>query len=195
MAYTTAALLKSYLGIDTITDDLLLTNLITRAQKAIDNYCGRVFEAASDDTREFTVGVDTERNILYLDEDLCAITSVKTNADAATATTLTAATDYITHPRNRTPYHAIEIVSSSSYNWTYTTDPTTGITVTGKWAWAATAPADIAHACIRLAAYYYRQKDAGVFDTTAIPDAGIIQVPQGMPRDVKLILDTYKKGF
>jgi hypothetical protein len=45
-----------------------------------------------------------------------------------------------------------------------------------------------------LAGYYYRQKDAGVFDTTAIPDMGVIQVPQGIPRDVQLILNPYRKA-
>lgn len=194
MAYTTFALLRSYLGIESFSDDSLLTSLIARAQDAIDAYCGRTFEASADDTHEFTVGVDTEGNMLYLDDDLCAITSIKTDADNASPTTLTS-TNYITHPRNRTPYHAIEIISSSDYDWTYTTDPTGGVTVTGKWAWSTTPPDDIVHACLRLAGYYFRQRDAGVFDTTAIPDAGIIQVPQGIPRDVQMILAPYRKGF
>ena len=37
----------------------------------------------------------------------------------------------------------------------------------------------------------YRQKDASVFDTTAIPDQGVIVSPQGIPRDVRLMLDPY----
>jgi len=32
-----------------------------------------------------------------------------------------------------------------------------------------------------------------VFDTTAIPSAGIIQVPQGIPADVRMLLDPYVK--
>ncbi len=65
--------------------------------------------------------------------------------------------------------------------------------MTGKWAYSTTPPDDIEHACTRLAAYMYRQKDAQTFDTTAIPDAGVILVPQGIPKDVKMILDHYKK--
>lgn len=194
MAYATIASLKLYLGVGASGDDVLFTSLIARAQAGIDRFTGRTFEASADSTRKFTVGVDTVKSKLYLDEDLAAITTITTNADNASPDTL-ATSDYITHPRNRTPYYAIEIITSSTYNWTYTTDPENGITVAGKWAWSTSAPDDIVHACIRLAGYYYRQKDAGVFDTTAIPDAGIIQVPQGIPRDVQLILNPYKKGF
>jgi len=195
MAYTTAALLKTYLGVSGSGDDTLLTALIARAQAAIDNYTGRTFEASADATRKFTVGRDTEGRMLYLDEDLASITTITTNADDGSGGTALASTDYITHPRNTTPYHAIEIVTSSDESWEYTDDPTAGVTISGKWAWSTTAPDDIVHACIRLAAYYYRQKDAGVFDTTAIPDAGIIQVPQGIPADVKIILNRYRKAL
>lgn len=194
MAYTTAALLKTYLGVTGSGDDTLLTALIARAQSAIDHYTGRTFEASADTTRKFTVGVDTDGRMLYFDEDCAAITTVKTNADDGSGGTTIASTEYVTHPRNRTPYHAIDLLSSSSNSWTYTTDPEAGITVAGKWAYSTTAPDDIVHACIRLAGYYYRQKDAGVFDTTAIPDMGVIQVPQGIPRDVQLILNPYRKA-
>jgi len=192
MAYTTVAQVKLYLDISEDTDDALLSNLIDYAQKAIDGYAGRSFEASADSTRYFTVGVDTEGRMLYLDEDLASITSIITNADATSPTTLETS-DYITHPRNRAPYHAIEILGSSNESWTYSDDPQSGISVTGKWAWSTSAPNDIVHACNRLTAYFYRQKDAGVFDTTAIPDAGIIQIPQGIPRDVQLILNPYRR--
>lgn len=194
MAYTTVADLKAYLGISVSSDDILLTSLIARAQAAIDAYCSRTFEASTDTTRYYTVGVDTDGDMLHLDRDCAAITTVKTNADATSPTTLTAATDYITHPRSDTPYYAIQLLGSSNYSWTYTNNPENGITVTGKFAYSTSAPASIVHACIRLAAYFYRQKDAGVYDTTAIPDAGIIQVPQGIPRDVQLLLAPYVRA-
>ena len=192
MAYTSNVELKNYLDISGTGDDPLFDLLIESAQAVIDRYTGRTFEASADATRYFTVGVDTDGNMLYLDEDLAEITTIKTDADATSPVTLTT-TEYITHPRNITPYHAIQLLSSSDNSWTYSDDPENGIEVTGKWAWSTSAPDDIAQACIRLAAYFYRQKDAGVFDTTAIPDAGIIQIPQGIPRDVQLILNPYRR--
>jgi len=193
MAYTDAATLKLYLGMDGTGDDTLLTSLIARAQSAIDAYTSRKFEASADTTRKFTVGKDTDGHKLYLDEDLSSITAIVTNADDGSGGDTLTTADYVTHPRNRTPYNMVEILLSSQYSWTYTTDPEGGITVAGKWAYSTSPPNDIIHACLRLAAYYYRQKDAGVFDTTAIPDIGIIQIPQGMPRDVQLILNPYVK--
>ena len=67
------------------------------------------------------------------------------------------------------------------------------VSVLGAWGYSTSPPDDIVHACIRLAGYYYRQKDAQVFDVTAVPDAGIITIPQGIPADVKLILDKYPR--
>lgn len=189
--YISVASLRLYEGIDSTADDYLLTALIERAQKAIDNFTGRTFEASANSTRYFTVGEDTIGRKLYLDEDLASINAIVTNADDGSGGSTLATTDYVAHPRNRTPYNMIELKRSSAYDWTYTDDPADGITVSGKWAFSTTAPDDIVHACGRLATYYYRQKDAGVFDTTAIPDAGIIQIPQGIPRDVQLILNPY----
>lgn len=194
MAYSNVANLKTYLGITGTADDQLLDYLIDRAQGTIEDYCGRRFESSADSIHRFTVGVDTDARMLYLDDDLAQITSIVTDADATSPVTL-ATTEYITHPRNKTPYHAIELLSSSDNSWTYTTNPQNGITITGRWAWSVTAPPEIVHACTRLAGYFYRQKDAGIYDTTAIPDAGIIQVPQGIPRDVQMILAPYRRGF
>lgn len=190
--YCTVADLKTYLGITGAADDTLLTNLLSRAQKAIEVYTGRVFKCAADTTRKFIVGQDTEGDTLYFDEDLCQVTSVSNDADG-TPRALTKDTDYVTLPRNRTPWYGFKILTSTSEFWDYTDDPETGVTVTGRWAYSITPPDDIVHACIRLAGYFYRQKDAGVFDVTAIPDAGVIQIPQGIPRDVKVILDGYRK--
>jgi hypothetical protein len=192
MAYCTNTNVKTYMAISGSGDDTLLTTLIARAQAAIDRHCSRTFEAAADTTRKFTVGEDTDDDILYLDEDLCQITTVTTDADGD-ADVLTLNTDYVTVPRNTTPYYALKIMGDSSYSWTYTDDPVNGITVKGRWAWSITPPDDIVHACVRLAAYYYQQKDAQVFDTVAVPDAGVITIPQGIPADVKIILDAYRK--
>ncbi len=194
--YCTIADLKAYLGISGTSDDTLLTNLIARAQKAIEVYCRRVFKCAADTTRYFTVGVDTEGDSLWFDEDLCqlgATTPVITDADG-TPVSLTRNTDFVTVPRNTTPWYGLKILPNSNYYWDYTGNPEMGITVSGRWAYSVTPPDDILHACLRLAGYFYRQKDSQVFDVTAIPDAGVMTVPQGLPKDVRMILDNYKKA-
>lgn len=193
MAYVTLEELKAYIGATKNPEDTLLAALISAAEKTIETRTGRLFETNADTTRYFTVGVDTDGDTLILDQDLCAITSIVTNADADDGGTELEATDYFTRPRNATPWFEIYLSSRSSKSWTYTYDPEGGIAVTGRWAYSVTAPADISQACKRLAAYYYRQKDANVFDVTAIPAAGVIQVPQGVPKDVQLVLDLYRR--
>ena len=190
--YIDATVLKEYGGVSGAADNALITALITRAQKYIESYTGRTFEASTNTTRRFTIGEDTDGRLLYLDNDLCSIDAIVTNADGASQTTLTAS-EYVTHPRNITPYYAIELLPSGNKSWEYTDDPQMGITVSGKWAYSTSAPDDIKHACVRLVNYFYHQKDSGVYDVTAIPDAGVITVPQGIPRDIKIILDTYKR--
>lgn len=190
MAYATVADVKSYLGNTTSGDDTLLSDLIPRAQAAIDTYCHRSFEAAADTTRAFDADRDTDGPLLYFDEDLASITTI-TNGDGSTIAT----SSYTTEPRNRTPYCAIKLLVSSGVVWEYDSnnDPENAISVTGKWAWSVSAPDDIAHACIRLTGYFYRQRDSQVFDTTATPELGVITIPQGFPKDVRLLIEPYRR--
>lgn len=191
MTYASIAELKIYKDISGGADDALLESLIARAQQAIDTYTHRTFAASADTTRYFTVGEDTDGDVLWFDEDICSITTVTTDADGDADVVSSA--NYVTMPRNRTPYYGIKLLSSSSFDWTYTDDPEAGISVTGKWGYSTAAPDDIKQACVRWSAYMYAQKDAQVFDVTAIPDAGVIQVPQGIPADVRMILEPYVK--
>lgn len=192
MAYTAFSTVQTYLGMSTTGDAALITRLISSAQAVIDTYTGRTFEhSTTAATHYFTVGVDTDGLSLHLDDDLCKISSVKTDCDGTTVSLGT--TEYITAPRNETPYHKITLLSSTTNSWDYTNDPENGVQVAGCWSYSTVAPDDIRQACNRLSAYYYRQRDAQVFDVTAIPDAGVITVPQGMPADVKMMLDPYRK--
>lgn len=57
---------------------------------------------------------------------------------------------------------------------------------------------EIVKACYRLAAYYYRQKDSQIFDTTVVPQLGQIKIPGTMPRDICDELDRfyrYRMGY
>lgn len=190
MAYCTTAQVTAYLGNTTSNDDTLIDALIPRAQAAIDAYCHRSFKATSDTTRTFDADRNTDGPLLYFDEDLASITTV-TNGDGSTI----ASTKYVTEPRNRTPYCAIKLLVSSGLVWEYDSnnDPEGAIAITGKWAWSETANSDIEHACIRLTGFYYRQRDAQVYDVTATPELGIITVPQGIPKDVREIIDQYRR--
>lgn len=189
MAYTTVSLLKTYLGATTSNDDTLLTALIARAQAIIDAYCQRTFEASANTSKTFDADRDTDGAWLYLDEDLASINTV-TNGDGDV---LTASTEYMTEPRNRTPYFAIKLISQSGLSWTWTTAPENAITISGKWAYSTTAPDDIVHATLRLAAYLYRQRDnaADLDRPMYVGNATIL--PSQLPSDIKTILAPYRR--
>lgn len=188
MPYATLADVKLYRGIEPEVDDddALLSILIERAQAAIDRHTGRTFEALTASTMYFDAvrDVSEDRRTLYLDDDLCGVVSIVNGSGRAV-------TDYVTVPRNHTPYREIRIKASADELWTYEDDPEDAIAISGYWAYSMTPPADIQQATIRLATYMYVQKDASSFDVTAYPDMGMMQVPQGMPRDVRETLDRY----
>ena len=189
MAYCTLAQIRQHLGLgDTEnSDDALLTSIITRAQAFIDAHCHRTFEASSDTTRTLDAINDVDGPMLWLGEDLCAITSV-INGDADVLTT----SEYVTEPRNTTPYYAITIRSDSNLAWTYSTYYENAISIVGRWAYSTTAPADIVQACIMLATWLYRQKDTTAdIDRPLIGPGGAIVMPQTMPGHVQAMLRPY----
>lgn len=181
MAYATLVQLKEYLSISTDADDHLLERLLSAATAVIEQYTGRCF-AATPATRRY----GAERisgSLLLLDGDLWSLESV-TNAAGETIP----AGGVVLIPRTP-PHYALRL--RMDYSWSVSGENDT-VSVTGAWGWSATPPADIVQACVRLAAYFYRQKDSQVFDVTAIPDAGVITVPKGLPVDVRIILDRYR---
>jgi len=191
MGYVTTTAFKSYRGITKTSDDVLIGDIIDRATAQIETYCDRIFVAPTTAaTHYFDAVRDTsdDRKTLYLDDDLVTIVTI-VNGDDETI----ASTHYVPVPRHATPYYQIRLTGLADMLWTYSDAPEDAIEVNGRWGYATSAPADIQHATIRLAAYLYAQKDASVFDVTMMPGQGVMTVPQGFPRDVREILDPYKK--
>ena len=190
MAYTDKATVKTYCDISSTDDDDLIDDLIDYAQKAIETYCSRVFEASSDTTRKFDAVRDVDGVTLWLDEDLAAITTV-TNGDSV----VVSSSEYTTEPRNTTPYYALRLLASSNKYWTYDDDPENAISILGKWAYSTSAPNDIVHATIRFTAWLYNQKDTGgdSTDQPLISPDGTLVMPAAFPRDVLRLITPYKK--
>lgn len=189
MAYCSLADLKTYLGATDTTDDALLTDCLSRAQAMVDTFTRRTFEASSDSTRYFDADRAVDGRKLWIGGDLCALTSV-VNGDGVTIPL----TDIVKTPRNATPWFELTLKASSDYAWDYNDDPEAAIAVTGKWAYSATAPADIEQATLRLAAWLYRQKDSSAdLDRPAVSPDGATLMPAQVPADVQAILRPYVK--
>jgi len=190
MALIELADLRGYLGIDGTGDDALLQEAVDDAIAHIQNETHRVFEAATG-TRYYERSAldDDDSTILDLDGDLCSVTMLL-NGDSA-ATEIVLANYWLLDRNLGPPYRAIKLKSNTGVYWEWDTDY--WVSVAGTWGYSATAPADVKRAVTVLAAYFFRQKDASVFDITAIPDAGVITIPQGIPATVQKVVAKYRR--
>jgi hypothetical protein len=198
MAYCATSDILGYQGFPSTTvatDIVAVAAIIPRAQAVIDAYTGRTFEETSSDgtARKFDISdVLADGVTLLLDKDLCSITSVTAGSDTV------ASTNYTTQPRNETPYWAIRLKDNSTNSWDLETsdgDWENAIVVTGKWAYSSSAPADIQHACIRLVAWMYKQRETEAdLDRPLLTGDGITILPSRLPADVVEILNRYRRA-
>ena len=196
MSYLTASDLKTYLGISSSSEDGLLTALIAQAQAYLEAQTGRVFEASADATRRFDAVADVledeagRRLTLWLGEDLCAVTSV-TNGDGTTVTS----SQYVTEPRGETPYWGLRLKSNASVAWTYSDTPEDAISITGRWAFSTSAPADVVMACRDLAAWLYRRRgqEGASLDAPQVSPSGVMLFPAKLPETVKMTIQKYQR--
>ncbi|MCP4099150.1 MAG: hypothetical protein GY748_23250 [Planctomycetaceae bacterium] len=184
MAYATLASLKAYLGISESGDDAILTECLDRGIAIFDGEFSFSFEAQTETRYYCRDDVDGKR--LWLDAPLLALITL-TNGDGEELGNAT----YTLRPRNRAPYWYIDL-NSASY-WTFDTDGE--ISVDGLWGYTTTAPDDAIQAVLRLTAYIYRQRDSQVFETTAIPELGVLTIPSGIPADVRKIINGLRAQY
>lgn len=195
MAYCDLQDVTQYAGITEPHDTALLNNLIERVSDMMDAHCKRKLVTATDTTRYFTPGRDTDGYWLFFD-DVCADVTEVLNGDAS-QTEITS-DEYVLRDANSPPYYALKIKSSKSKVWEWSDDPEDAISVTGKWAYYGVdalpvgVPDDIRFACVRWATYLYRQKDTSAdVDRPLLTDSGVTIMPGGVPKDVAQILAPY----
>src|SRR5687768_1110516 len=154
--YTTLSAVKTYLSITSAAHDAMLTELVTRARRLIDDHCGRWFDGRSETRYYDAIGQHVSGRLLLLDADLYSLTSIL-YGDGQTITQA----DVILRPVNAATYFCISLKQGSGFRWGYINSPEGAISVTGSWGYAATAPEPIKQAAVRLAAWMYRQRDMG----------------------------------
>jgi len=192
MAYIELEDLRSYLGIesDETTDDDLLEGAIEDAQSYIESQTHRKFEKETTTKYYSRDALDRyDSTILQLDDDLLTVTELL-NGDASN-TEITSDNYWLLDRNLGPPYHWIKLYSNEGVYWQWDTDY--WVEVTGTWGYSETPPGDIIRACTVCAAYFLHQKDSQVFDTTAIPEAGVITIPQGIPATVTRVIERYKR--
>lgn len=184
MSYATVDVLKKYLGIEAelIGDDGLLQRLLDAATAKIDAETRTTFAVATDTTRYYDAEA-VKCDELRLGAELLSLTSV-VNGDGQAVSL-----SYIVGvPRNEPRSHTLRLKATAPVAW-YVDDE---ISVTGKFGYSADPPADIVQACVRLAAYLYRQKDNSSDLDRAVVAANGTMMPTQLPKDIDQYLAPYK---
>jgi hypothetical protein len=193
--YPTLQDVRAYIGTVAATDDGLIQALMSAAQALIEGPHGadRRFLVANDTTRTFDALRDTsaDRRTLYLDEDLCQITSI-TNGDG---TTISASAYTLGPVRNRAPWWEVTIKTNTSGTvWTWLTAPEDAISITGRWGYSVTPPEDIQQTYRALVAYLYRRRsNSGDMDRPILGNDGLVIAPAQLPRDIVSVLKNYRE--
>ena len=193
MAYISVGDLRDYLGIETTetADDRLLQRAINAAQRYIEDETNRTFEASASTTRYYQrADLDPwDNTALNLGYDCLTVTALANGDTAGTAIT---SANYWLLPRNDgPPYHQIKLYSNTGVYWEF--DPDCWVGVTGTWGYSAVPDGLVIEACTELAAFAYKKKDSQVFDTTAVPEAGVIVIPAGIPASVQRFIESRKR--
>lgn len=198
MAYVQLDEMVAYLGAGSARDDELIQGLLDAAQANLERELKCKYEATADQTRTYSADdlrewptanrsryswdqslMYNSRNALLISDGLLSVTSLL-NGDG----TVLAPSQYWLRPQNTPPYGYIVLQSSGA--WIFNTDGL--ITLTGRFGASLTAPPGIQLATKMLAAYYYREKDAQVFETITLPGGQEISVPAGFPATVAQML-------
>jgi hypothetical protein len=171
--------------------DTLLTNAINAAQAYIEGKTNRVFEASASTTKYYSRDAldDDDSTLLHLDDDNLTITELL-NGDSS-STEITSSNYWLLDRNLGPPYHWVKLKSNTGVYWEWDIDE--WVAVTGTWGRSATVPSDVKEACTMLAAFLFKKKDSQVFDTTAIPEAGVITIPSGIPTTVVKVIARYKR--
>jgi hypothetical protein len=179
MAYTTVAEVKTFCHVSGNTDDTLLTAILASAEAVVENYTGTVFDNDTAANQTFTrlPGVRTrfDGNKLYFYDWLATDTSV-TITDSPTVMYL---------PEDGPPYYGCMLTEGS---WAYPT-----VTVNGKWGYSTAPPADIEMAVWRICRWLYDMQTTGRGSAPIVTPNGQVLIPEGLPLDIKQLLDPYRK--
>jgi hypothetical protein len=134
--YVSRERVKAAAGIKGQDSDRKVDDIIEAASRDIDRATRRFFIPKTE-TRlyrwpPYQIG---RRTVLWVDQDLLAVTTLKSEAQNASPTTI-ASTDYFTEPNNVDPKDRIEIDISSSAAFQSGDTPQRSISVLGSWGYS-----------------------------------------------------------
>ncbi|MYB35881.1 MAG: hypothetical protein F4Y26_00495 [Gammaproteobacteria bacterium] len=193
MGYASLEKLKKYLGggleDDEYTDDdEVLTDALEWATDRVEDITQLKFGVAFDTERRFT-NIDWRRRgnqgpRIWLDQFLIEIASITIEGNEVDDDT------YFGFPVNEPPYHAVQFRWDNWPSASLSIIKDNAIVINGKWGYSTTVPKTVELATIRLAAYYYREKDSQEFETIGNEETGEKRLSKNEPKYVADLLRT-----
>ncbi len=188
----TLADVKNYLQKTDTTFDSVLSTLISRASRVIENYASREFADKGTLTRTFQ---QDGYLVDLLPYDLRAATTV--TVDPVGAATVILTDQYALRPLNKTTLGTYIQLRTGAYTSLYSerrsTFGSSEISVTGTWG-AATTPLPVVQACVVTVGLWFRREIAARGNAAADWDIdGVDLRPLSMPGAAQRLVDPYKR--
>ena len=171
---------------DAALDDALIEQIITATSRYIDAATRRRFYASTE-THYFDVPCSRD---LWLSDDLLSVTTL-TNGDGA----VIPANSYRLRPYSLPPYYMLTLKPSADASWESDADGNTEgvIALAGSWGYSATAPDDIALACLMISRNVYRARFGDTAGSATVTGAGVVITPKDVPQMAAEILKSYAR--
>jgi len=183
--YATLSSIRARLGITGVSDtadDAVLEAVVESVSRAIDDFCGRRFYAATQ-TRYYSA----KSGLRLLVDDLLSVSSLKTDDDGdGTHETTWATTDYHLAPYNAQldspaqPYWRIEVSEGGDY-W-FPVGVRRGVEIVGSWGFSASTPDVVEQACLFQAAHEFRSQQMPL----GASGTGSLRISDEFANDVRL---------
>jgi hypothetical protein len=134
--YCSREAVKRAIGIQGVDHDPMIDRIIEGVSRQIDHITRRFFIPKTE-TRLYRWPPEqsTRADYLWLDQDLLAVTTLRSEAQNSSPTTI-ASTDYFLEPNNVLPYNRIEIDASSTASFQAGDTPQRSISVLGRWGYS-----------------------------------------------------------
>ena len=187
MAYTTQALVKSYLGIPSATssENTAIDNAIAAAEAEIDQITGRTFEVPSGATAKTYIPFDDYT--VYVNDiaqTTGLIVKTDTSLDGTYDTTLTVTTDYVLDG-NTAPYRVIKRVDGSAWPRDRYGRPT--VQVTAFYGYGMAIPDQVKQCALVIAARLYQRKSSPLGFQAGSVDVGFVRISRTDPEVIALL--------
>lgn len=196
MGYCTLAEVKTYLRINSDTDDNLITGLIDATDEWINQYTNRKF-GITEETTEYVPITNTNINVngrvLYLDDNYLELAEPPSEVLVSGEDV----TSYIKY-YGTAPYSELVLSKASGFRFDMVVDPDTEleeqVVITGYFGYSTTVPEPVNQAATVITANFYQAKDREPDNVTKVLDSsGAVVLP--IPDIAKVLLDPYRSRF